>query len=133
MDDAQLQTVWQQRQFNDRICPLSQPLHRLMKYTLAKRVRRLQDLAVIWDDVIPCLEAAGLTVLGVMPKVPILHSVSVAELAEATEAEFLCGEDEADELVEHFVVGAMGVEQALQYFRRTPRKCVITGGDRSDI
>lgn len=92
---------------------------------------RLQEQ--IWDDVIPCLEAAGLTVLGVMPKDPILHSVSVAELAEATEAEFLCGEDEADELVEHFVVGAMGVEQALQYFRRTPRKCVITGGDRSDI
>jgi len=25
------------------------------------------------------------------------------------------------------------VDRALHYFRRTPRKCVITGGDRSDI
>jgi BioD-like phosphotransacetylase family protein len=92
---------------------------------------RLQEQ--VWDDVVPCLESSGLKVLGVMPEDPILHSVSVAELAEATAGEFLCCEEEADELVEHFVVGAMGVEKALQYFRRTPRKCVITGGDRSDI
>jgi BioD-like phosphotransacetylase family protein len=87
----------------------------------------------MWDDVVPCLEKSGLTVLGMMPMDPILHSVSVAELAEATGGEFLCCEEAAGELVENFVVGAMGVEQALQYFRRTPRKCVITGGDRSDI
>jgi len=87
----------------------------------------------IWDDVVPCLEKSGLRIFGMMPKDPILHSVSVSELAEATGGEFLCCEEAAGELVENFVVGAMGVEQALQYFRRTPRKCVITGGDRSDI
>ncbi len=53
MDDAQLQTVWQQRQFNDRATPLSQPLAYLMKYTFAKRVRELGQLARIWDEVIP--------------------------------------------------------------------------------
>jgi BioD-like phosphotransacetylase family protein len=92
---------------------------------------RLKDQ--IWDDVVPCLERTGLTVFGLMPKDPILHSVSVAELAEATHGEFLCCKSAWGELVENFVVGAMGVERALRYFRRTPRKCVITGGDRSDI
>jgi BioD-like phosphotransacetylase family protein len=87
----------------------------------------------IWDEVVPCLEALRVTVLGLMPMDPVLHSVSVRELMEATGGELLCGADALDELVENFVVGAMGVERALRYFRRTPRKCVITGGDRSDI
>jgi BioD-like phosphotransacetylase family protein len=87
----------------------------------------------IWDEVVPCLEALRVTVLGLMPMDPVLHSVSVRELAEVTGGDLLCGEGALDELVENFVVGAMGVERALRYFRRTPRKCVITGGDRSDI
>ncbi len=87
----------------------------------------------IWDTVVPCLEARGMPVLGVLPNDPVLHSVSVRELVEATGGELLCGEGALDELVENFVVGAMSVEKALRYFRRTPRKCVITGGDRSDV
>ncbi len=87
----------------------------------------------IWDEVVPCLEESGVAVFGMVPGDPVLHSVTVKELAEATGGEFLSGADAAGELVENFVVGAMGVEFALRYFRRTPRKCVITGGDRSDI
>ncbi len=40
---------------------------------------------------------------------------------------------ERKELIENFSVGAMNVEQALTYFRRIPKKAVITGGDRADI
>ncbi len=87
----------------------------------------------IRDDVVPCLEERGMTVLGLVPVDPVLHSVSVREVAEATGGELLCGTEAAEELVENFVVGAMGVDRALHYFRRTPRKCVITGGDRSDV
>lgn len=53
MDDAQLRTIWQQRQVSDNMAPLSQPLTLLMKYTLAKRFRQLGALGKIWDDVIP--------------------------------------------------------------------------------
>jgi hypothetical protein len=53
MDDAQLRTVWQQRQFDDRAVPLGQPLAILMKHTLGKRVRQLGKLAEAWDDLIP--------------------------------------------------------------------------------
>ena len=53
MDDAQLRTVWQQRQFHDRLAHVSGPLTSLMKHTLGKRVRRLSQLAEIWDEVVP--------------------------------------------------------------------------------
>lgn len=53
MDDLQLQSLWQRRQFYNRVVPLSQPLDRLMKHTLAKRVRQLSALVAAWDELIP--------------------------------------------------------------------------------
>jgi hypothetical protein len=53
MNDAQLRTVWQQRQYNDRLTPLAQPLGMLMKHTLGKRVRQIGKMAEIWDEVVP--------------------------------------------------------------------------------
>ena len=53
MDDAQLRTVWQQRQFADPIAPLGEPLAFFMKHQLARRVKQLSRLAEIWDEIIP--------------------------------------------------------------------------------
>ncbi len=53
MNDAQLRTVWQQRQFNDRVAHLGEPLGVLMKHKLARRVRQLSKLAEAWDEVVP--------------------------------------------------------------------------------
>jgi predicted nucleic acid-binding Zn ribbon protein len=53
MDDAQLRTVWQQRQIDDRVAHLSQPLAVLTKRVLAKKVRQLSRLAAIWDEIVP--------------------------------------------------------------------------------
>ena len=53
MDDAQLRTVWQQRQVDHRVSYLSEPLALLMKNTLAKRFKQLSRLAEIWDEIIP--------------------------------------------------------------------------------
>ena len=53
MDDRQLRTAWQNRQFTDRTTRLGEPLTLLMKHTLSKRVRRLGALAEVWDQVIP--------------------------------------------------------------------------------
>jgi len=53
MDEAQLRTIWQQRQFNDPISPLAGPLGMLMKYKLARKVRQLGKLGQIWDEVVP--------------------------------------------------------------------------------
>ena len=53
MDDAQLRTVWHQRQMNDAVVPVAQPLELVMKHDLERRVRQLRELAEVWDEVIP--------------------------------------------------------------------------------
>lgn len=82
----------------------------------------------------PCLEERGIPVLGVLPRREELQAISVGELAEVLNAEFLALPEERDVLIEHLVVGAMGAEQALPRMRRiSGSKAVITGGDRADM
>jgi hypothetical protein len=82
----------------------------------------------------PCLEEQDIRVLGTIPFQEELQAISVGELAEVLRAEFLAMPDKRDVLVERFVVGAMGVDQALPRIRRVPgAKALITGGDRSDM
>jgi BioD-like phosphotransacetylase family protein len=92
-----------------------------------------QQMPFVQEAAKPALEARGVPVLAVLPQERLLLSVSVQELAEFLNGTVLCCEDKTDELVEHLMVGAMGVESALSYFRRKPNKAVITGGDRPDI
>ncbi|MFW6066204.1 MAG: DUF721 domain-containing protein [Planctomycetota bacterium] len=53
MDDALLQTIWQQRRPAERASHVSGPVQMFMKYRLAKRVRALGQLAGIWDELVP--------------------------------------------------------------------------------
>jgi hypothetical protein len=88
---------------------------------------------LVKDVIVPFLTRHNIKVFGVLPKDQMLSAPSGRELAEGLQAEILCSSECADELVEHMLVGAMGVESALSYFRRKPHKAVITGGDRADI
>jgi hypothetical protein len=92
-----------------------------------------QHMDHVRGTAVPFLNSRGFHVIGALPNDPVLNSVSIRELTDHLAASVLCGEDHLDELVEEFSVGAMNVESALRYFRRVGRKCVITGGDRSDI
>lgn len=85
------------------------------------------------DDVSRFLAGRGVRVLGTLPRDPMLSSVSVDEIVEALGGTVLCAEEHTGEPVETFMVGAMGQEKALRFFRRKARKAVITGGDRADV
>ena len=100
--------------------------------TVINEVPRPQ-LDHVQETVVPFLQRHGINVFGVVRKEQLLAAPSVRELAEGLGAELLCANACFDELVEHFLVGAMGAESALSYFRRKPNKAVITGGDRTDI
>ncbi|MDX2271492.1 MAG: phosphotransacetylase family protein [Cyanobacteriota bacterium] len=91
------------------------------------------QLPSVREQIIPFLEAQGIPVLGILPSNRILRSISVGELAKQLEADILCCEDRQDFMVEDFVIGAMNVNSALKYFRKSEHKAVITGGDRTDI
>ena len=78
-------------------------------------------------------EHYSIPILGILPEARLLSSISVGELARLLNGEIMGATEKDQELVENFSVGAMNVESALTYFRRTPNKAVITGGDRGDI
>lgn len=87
----------------------------------------------IKETVKPFLEQKGVSIFGVLPRDKFLESTTVAQLNEILNGKVLCCEDKLDEFVENFLIGAMDVDSALNYFRRTPNKAVITGAHRSDI
>ena len=83
--------------------------------------------------VIPLLKKRNLHVWGLIPYNSMITAPTVSELVEVLSGEALVGEENLSNMVEGFLVGAMRPESAISYFRRYPRKAVITGGDRPDI
>ena len=81
----------------------------------------------------PFLKKKGIPLLGVLPTDKVIDSITIGQLSESLGGRVICREDRLSEFVENFSIGAMDVESALKYFRRTPNKCVITGAHRSDI
>jgi BioD-like phosphotransacetylase family protein len=92
-----------------------------------------EGLAALRAEVEPALERLGLPVLGVMPRSPLLRSVTVEELVRRLEARVLCCQDRLDLLVETLSIGAMNVNSAMEFFRRRRNMAVVTGADRTDI
>jgi hypothetical protein len=81
----------------------------------------------------PVLGTRGITTWGIIPESTPVTAPTVRTIADALSAEFLSGAEEEDLVVENYLIGAMTQESAIRYFRKTPRKAVITGGDRPDI
>ena len=84
-------------------------------------------------DAAPFLERRGITVFGALAHDAMLSSVTIAEIVEELSGTVLCAEENLTSLAESFMVGAMGQDKAIRFFRRRPRKVVVTGGDRSDV
>lgn len=82
---------------------------------------------------VPFLAQRGIRSFGVLPHDPVLSSVTVAEIVDAIGGRILCAADKLETPVESFMVGAMGQEKALRFFRRKAHKAVVTGGDRADV
>jgi BioD-like phosphotransacetylase family protein len=85
------------------------------------------------EVMIPFFKQNDINVFGAIPTDKVLSSVSIKEMALHLNGKVLCAADKTDELVESFMVGAMGHELAMRFFRTKTDKVVITGGDRADI
>lgn len=83
--------------------------------------------------IVSFLTKKGIEVFGYIASDKMLSSVSIKEMSKLLGGQIICAEDKVNELVETFMVGAMGQEQALKFFRRKANKAVITGGDRADV
>jgi BioD-like phosphotransacetylase family protein len=87
----------------------------------------------IKKSVRPYLEKRGLGIYAALHRDILLDSITVRQINEILGGKVLCCEDGMDDFIENFSIGAMDVDSALRYFRRTPNKAVITGAHRSDI
>ena len=87
----------------------------------------------IKKSVKPYLEKQGIHVFAALHRDILLDSITVRQLNEILNGKVLCCEEGLDDFIENFSIGAMDVDSALKYFRRTPNKAVITGAHRSDI
>ena len=82
---------------------------------------------------VPFLERNQIPVLALLPRSPLMRSISVREIVSRLNAEVLCCGDRLDLMVETLTIGAMNVNSALRYFRKGINMAVVTGGDRTDI
>ena len=92
-----------------------------------------EDVEAIRAQVCPALARLGIPVYGVLPRSPLLRSVTVEELVARLDARVLCCQDRLDLLVETLSIGAMNVNAAMEFFRRRRNMAVVTGADRTDI
>lgn len=81
----------------------------------------------------PYLERQGIPVFALMPRTPLMRSISVGRIVDQLHAEVLCCSDRLGLMVETLTIGAMNVNSALRYFRKGINMAVVTGGDRTDI
>ena len=92
-----------------------------------------EEVENIKNKIIPSLQEMNIKVFGVMPKSPLLRSVTVKELIRRLDAQVICCPEKEDLLVETLSIGAMGVNSAMEFFRRRRNMAVVTGADRTDI
>ena len=77
------------------------------------------------------LKRQGLDLLGVIPHQSILSSPSLSLIRDELQTDLLNSDKQIHNLVDDVVVGAMGVNNAMRFFKRGV--LLITPGDREDI
>jgi len=77
------------------------------------------------------LKARGMRVLGVIPFDPVLSIPTLREIIWAIQGELISGEEHIDNQAGRYVVGAMPLSTALDYFQG--RYLLITPGNREDL
>ena len=82
---------------------------------------------------LPSMSAEGLHSFGVVPEDRRMLAVTVGQLASHLEGRFIIGEESTDNLVEHFLVGGLGMDNGVAYFGLRENKAAIVRGDRPDI
>ena len=81
----------------------------------------------------PGLEALGIGVLGIVPEDRKLLSSTIDQIVEHLDGRYLQGDEYGERIIEHFLVGGMGLDRGTLYFGIREDKAVIVRGDRPDI
>lgn len=91
------------------------------------------QLEFVQSRVVPYLESRNIPVFGILPEDQTLAGVTVNDLLDRLGGQWIGNRAWGEKLVASLMVGAMGAESSLSFFRRRTNKAVITGGDRTDL
>lgn len=78
-------------------------------------------------------QLGGVAVLGMLPEDRALFGLTIGELAECIGGKIVNGAEKSAELVENFMLGALGVDSGLGYFGRKANKAVVVRAERPDM
>lgn len=85
------------------------------------------------DETAPAIEAEGVRVLGVLPEERMLLGFTVAEYEARLGGRIINNHENAGEIVESILLGAMALDPAEYYYERKQNKALVTRGDRPDL
>ncbi len=85
------------------------------------------------DILVPYLNQTGITVLGIIPRDPLLNAIKACELAWRLNGKIISGNAQSQRIIEDFLIGTMQVENFMTYFKRQKNSATIVGGDRTDL
>lgn len=85
------------------------------------------------SKVVTSMESEGITSLGLIPEDRQLLAPTVEQLATHLNGRFTVGEKFTDGIIEHIMVGGLGLDNGIDYFRLRNEKAVVVRGDRPDI
>lgn len=78
-------------------------------------------------------ENSPVKIIGVIPEDRTLLAITVAELAESVNGKIISKEENAGELVENYMLGAMVPDSGADYFSRKKQKAAIIRQERADM
>ncbi|MCK5246297.1 phosphotransacetylase family protein, partial [Candidatus Bipolaricaulota bacterium] len=103
-----------------------------MMGVILKDVPMDRSFNMLSEVLVSFLASRGAEVLGIIPYDHKLQTVSSDEIVKRLGGRLLT-DPAIEREVKHFAISAMGPEESLRLFRRTPDLAVITGGDREKI
>jgi len=88
---------------------------------------------VLLEEVVPFMERKGVKTLGIIAQDSKLQALSLEEILGITGGELLTTSPAGEVRVEGFLLGSMGLEAAVPYFRKGRGKALIAPADRADL
>ena len=116
----------------EQILAAGQPFRERLLGVLINAVTRYKERDVRLE-LGPAIESHGLKFLGAIPEDRLMLSVTVGQLAEHLDGEWVLGREKAGELVQNLLIGGNIMDWGPTYFGRAASKAVIVRGDRPDI
>jgi BioD-like phosphotransacetylase family protein len=90
-------------------------------------------IETIKQSITASFQKAGIKLVGVLPEVRSLLGLSVRELAEVINGEIVTCPENADEIVENLMLGAMSLDSGIDYYSRKKDKAALIRGERPDM